>query len=365
MDETEWCKEDSVYLAKKKLIEDNNITIWRFHDHMHFGSNVDYIYKGMIKELGWQEYLQPDEKEPWVYQIPETTLKALSDTLMKKFEMDVIQTIGNPDCKINRVGLLVGGGSLGLGREMMPMEVMERNNLNVLICGDITEWTTCAYINDAKQLGFDRSMITLGHERSEEAGMKYLAPWLKEHVNVLEDMKVEFICAKEPFVYYKNSGRNMSVYRINYSSEALCRNVDINVIVPFEAPGMPQLLDTKPKKFKTLYLLHGFGGNQNDWLDYTAIRDIAEQNNIAVVMPAGENSWYVDTGVFGAQYGTYFGKELVEYTRKAFPLSDKREDTFIGGFSMGGFGALRLGSFYHELYSKVFTFSAAFIIDNI
>lgn len=157
----------------------------------------------------------------------------------------------------------------------------------------------------------------------------------------------------------------MSVFKITYLSEALCRAVDLNVIIPFEAPGQPQLLPLKPEKFKTLYLLHGFGGNQNDWLDYTRIRDIAEQNNMAVVLPAGENSFYVDTGIFAAQYGTFFGKELVEYTRKAFPLSDKREDTFIGGFSMGGFGAMRLGCQYHENFSKVFTFSAAFIIDNI
>lgn len=199
MDETEWCLNDSVYLAKKKLLESHHIAVWRFHDHMHFGSSVDYIYKGMIEKLEWQPYLQPDEKEPWVYQIPEISLKDLSEELKRKLEMDVIQTIGKPDTKITRAGLLVGGGGLGLGREMMPMEVMERNHLNVLICGDITEWTTCAYINDAQQLGFDRAMITLGHERSEEAGMEYLAPTIQEFI---KDVPVTFISAQEPFTYY-------------------------------------------------------------------------------------------------------------------------------------------------------------------
>ena len=78
------------------------------------------------------------------------------------------------------------------------MEVMERNQLNVLICGDITEWTTCAYVNDAQQLGFDRAMIVLGHERSEEAGMKHLVPVLRPLVG---DIPVTFINAGEPFAY--------------------------------------------------------------------------------------------------------------------------------------------------------------------
>ena len=49
--------------------------------------------------------------------------------------MEYLRVVGRPDCKVKRVGILVGGGSLGLGREVMPMEVMERNNLNVLIIG--------------------------------------------------------------------------------------------------------------------------------------------------------------------------------------------------------------------------------------
>lgn len=198
-DETEWCQNDSVYLAKRQLLEENHIAVWRFHDHMHFATDMDLIYKGMLEKMGWKKYQQPDEKEPWVYEFPQTTLKELACELKEMFQMDVIQTIGNPDIPVTRAGLLVGGGSLGLGREVMPMELMERNNLNVLICGDITEWTTCAYINDARQLGLPRGMITLGHERSEEAGMEYLVPWLKEH---LPEIPISFVSAEEPFTYY-------------------------------------------------------------------------------------------------------------------------------------------------------------------
>lgn len=197
-DRTDWCQKDSVYLAKRKYLEEHGITIWRLHDHMHIGSDTDYIYKGLIEELGWRKYLQPDEKEPWIYEMPETTVGELAQFFKEKLDMDTVQIIGEAEMKVKRAGILVGGGSLGLGVEEMPMQVMEHNRLDLLIVGDITEWTVCAYINDAYQMGFNRAMLTLGHERSEEAGMKYLAPWLKERFKTIP---VTFVDAGEPFRY--------------------------------------------------------------------------------------------------------------------------------------------------------------------
>ena len=163
----------------------------------------------------------------------------------------------------------------------------------------------------------------------------------------------------------------MAIIQVIFASEALCRYVNLNVIVPVEAPGQPGAPETlaakaaKPAKFKTLYLLHGYGGNQNDWMTYANIRALAEQYNLAVVMPAGENSFYVDGEAAGTRWGEMVGKEVVEFTRRLFPLSDRREDTFIGGLSMGGFGAVRLGSFYHDTFSKIFSLSGAFVVDDV
>ena len=156
----------------------------------------------------------------------------------------------------------------------------------------------------------------------------------------------------------------MAVFTTTFYCDCLWRSIDLNVIVPLESPGQPDLLPLKPAKFKTLYLLHGFGGNRNDWMNYTPLRDIAERNNIAIVLPEAENSFYIDSKALPFRYGSLI-QEIVDFTRRAFPLSDRREDTFIGGLSMGGFGALRLGSLYHDIFSKVFSFSGAFIIDNI
>lgn len=137
-------------------------------------------------------------KFPHCYEIPEMSLKELCGFFKEKLEMDVIQIVGSPDTKCRRVGILVGGGSLGLGVEEMPMILMREQNLDVIVCGDIIEWTLCPYIRDAAAFGMNKAMLVLGHERSEEAGMKYMAEWLEP---MLKDIPVHFIDAKEPFKY--------------------------------------------------------------------------------------------------------------------------------------------------------------------
>lgn len=194
-DHIDWLIDDPVYLEKRQLIEEHQIAIWRFHDHMHM-CETDGIYSGLIKELGWENYLIPSTKI--CFEIPRVTLKALSHYLKEKMDMKVIQLVGNPESVVERVGILVGGGSLGLESEQQPMELMHQHNLEVMICGDILEWTLAAYIRDATMLGMNKNMIVLGHERSEEPGMKYLVEWLKPLVNGLP---VDFISAQEPFLY--------------------------------------------------------------------------------------------------------------------------------------------------------------------
>lgn len=203
IDKEDWLIDDPVYLEKKKILEDNKIAVWRFHDHMHAGTE-DGIYRGFDEEFGWNKYREiPNESSSYshfgaTYVIPKTTLFELARFFKDKLDMDVIQLVGNPDMPVERVGVLVGGGSLGLGVENMPMIYMKERNIDVCICGDITEWTLSAYVRDASQLGINKGMIVLGHERSEECGMKHLPSWLK---SITGDLPVSFIDAKEPFTY--------------------------------------------------------------------------------------------------------------------------------------------------------------------
>jgi putative NIF3 family GTP cyclohydrolase 1 type 2 len=78
------------------------------------------------------------------------------------------------------------------------MELMRNENLDAMVCGEMLEWTLCAYVRDASQLGLNKSMILLGHNRTEEVGMKYLPEWLK---TLMPGVPVWFVEAGEPFTY--------------------------------------------------------------------------------------------------------------------------------------------------------------------
>lgn len=158
----------------------------------------------------------------------------------------------------------------------------------------------------------------------------------------------------------------MAFIQANMMSESLYRTVNVNVILPADKIAMPDQKDQKiekVKEFKTLYLLHGIFGSQVDWINGTNLQRWAEEKNLAVVMPAGENRFYVDQPVTHDYYGRFIGEELVNVTRAMFPLSSRKEDTFICGLSMGGYGALRNGLKYSDTFGYVAALSAASMVD--
>lgn len=152
----------------------------------------------------------------------------------------------------------------------------------------------------------------------------------------------------------------MAEITASFISEELMRKVTFSAIIPTQAKSFydPEgKVENENEPLKTLYLLHGWNGHHEDWIQKTHIIELADQYNLAIIMPSGENSFYVDHPSQD-NYGKFIGEELVEVTRNLFPLSHKREDTFIGGLSMGGYGALRNGFKYDETFSKVVALSS-------
>ena len=157
----------------------------------------------------------------------------------------------------------------------------------------------------------------------------------------------------------------MALLQVNFMSGCLMRTTTMNVILPADQVDFSGHLLPQSKPFPTLYLLHGIFGNYTDWVNGTLIQRWAEKKGLAVVMPSGDNKHYVDLPAVGDYYGEFIGRELVEITRRMFPLSHRREDTFIGGLSMGGYGALRNGLKYHETFGRIAALSSSPIIDSI
>ncbi|MDO4548698.1 MAG: alpha/beta hydrolase-fold protein [Clostridia bacterium] len=151
----------------------------------------------------------------------------------------------------------------------------------------------------------------------------------------------------------------MAFYRCTFHSIVLGRPMNFTMLLPdpIEYKMCPdgkarpsKYLEQKPK-FKTVYWLHGKGENEWDTLLRSAnIIDFAEKKQIAVVFPSSEGCQFVNGVTW--DIADHIGKELVPVTRKLFPLSDRREDTYVAGISMGGYGALHTLFQFPELFCE-------------
>jgi putative tributyrin esterase len=91
----------------------------------------------------------------------------------------------------------------------------------------------------------------------------------------------------------------------------------------------------------TLYLLHGLSDDHTIWMRRTSIERYVASAGMAVVMPAVGRSFYTDM-VAGQNYWTYVSDELLKLAEEFLPLSKRRQDRFVAGLSMGGYGAFKL-----------------------
>lgn len=157
----------------------------------------------------------------------------------------------------------------------------------------------------------------------------------------------------------------MAFFQVNFFSKSLKRQVPFTAFVPVDTLEIPGQESVERGPIKSLYLLHGYAGNHMDWGLGAKIQELSLIHNIAVFMPSGENNFYLDDSDKGELHAEFIGNELVQFTRKTFPISSNREDTFIGGLSMGGFGALRNGLKYFQHFSKIIALSSALITRNI
>lgn len=136
----------------------------------------------------------------------------------------------------------------------------------------------------------------------------------------------------------------MAIFDIKLFSTVLQTQTDIRVIIP--TPDNAPICAETPfyalgKRYQVLYLLHGATGDCTVWSRYSNVERYAQQHRLAVVCASVGNSFYADM-VHGGKYMTYMTQELPRFIGHMFPVSQRREDCFIAGISMGGFGAYRL-----------------------
>lgn len=167
-DEVEWLKDDPVYLAKRQYLETNHLAVWRFHDYWHRYAK-DGIQTGVVQQLGWEAYQAASS--PYEFDLPPQSLAALVQHVQTRLGARHLRVLGPAEMICRKV-------VLGPGSPPTEMQLAAVRAAEVVITGETSEWQVVEYTRDAQALGQAKALILVGHERSEEAGMAYLADWL-------------------------------------------------------------------------------------------------------------------------------------------------------------------------------------------
>jgi putative NIF3 family GTP cyclohydrolase 1 type 2 len=181
-------QEDAVLADKQAFIREHHLVVWRFHDHWH-QHRPDGILKGMVDALGWQQY--QDSSQPNLFILPSQSLDTLATDVKRKLDIVAMRVVGDPKLTVTRVALLPGAA--GSPRQI---QMLERDDVEVLLIGEVPEWETVEYTDDAVAEGKHKALVLMTHIPSEQAGMKECADWLKTFVT---DVPVSFVPAHQPF----------------------------------------------------------------------------------------------------------------------------------------------------------------------
>jgi putative tributyrin esterase len=157
----------------------------------------------------------------------------------------------------------------------------------------------------------------------------------------------------------------MAFVDCHFFSETLGVSASMHVILPQPTTGQIGLESrVVKKKHPTLFLLHGLSDDHTIWMRRTSIERYAAAYGLAVVMPAVNRSFYTDMEA-GYKYWTFISEELPALARFFFPLSEEREDTFVAGLSMGGYGAFKLALSCPEQFAAAASLSGAVDVSGL
>lgn len=196
-------------VAREKLayIQEHGLVIWRYHDHMHGlpldpdRKRPDYIFYGICRELGWEEYVLDDPMKPTLYQIPEISAAGLAEFLMVKFNLTGLRIVGNMDARVSKV--CMAEHAMGDKIDHSMRHAMEAD---AFLPFEICDYTLTQYVRDAAAQGKNKVLLEMGHFNCEELGMKYAASYVQEIVGAA--CPVMFLQSGDLFQYRKREGQS-------------------------------------------------------------------------------------------------------------------------------------------------------------
>ena len=179
---------DAVLAEKQAFIRDHHIVVWRFHDHWH-RRKPDGIQLGMTHALGWEKFQNPANAH--LFTIPETTLDGFATSVKHKLGITAMRVVGDSNMRLTKVAMLPGAGG-----SASQIRMLERDDVEALLIGEVPEWETVEYVADAMTEHKRKGLVLLTHIPSEQAGMEECAKWLKTFIS---EVPIEFVPARQPF----------------------------------------------------------------------------------------------------------------------------------------------------------------------
>lgn len=145
----------------------------------------------------------------------------------------------------------------------------------------------------------------------------------------------------------------MARISFEYTSKTIDQPTRIQIYIP-DKLVQGENIDKVP----VIYLLHGKNDNEEAWGLKTNAYQYADMYGFILVMPYAANSFYTNMA-YGYDYWNYIAEELPEIMNKTFKITNSKEITFVCGYSMGGYGALKLGIIFPERYKAIASLSGS------
>lgn len=202
-DHTDWLleEENHTFLAKKKLLDETGIVVWRNHDYIHSGipmedgSYTDGIFYGVACKLGWEAYIRKDIHNPLHFTIPKTTVQELADFLIQRLHLNGVKIIGRTDSVVEKVRIPFH--VLGDARDSICEA--DKEDINCFLTMEVVDFTLAEYIRDSSMLGLDKAIIGMGHFNLEEPGMEYMTTYLPQAIGT--DVSCTYIQSGDMYEY--------------------------------------------------------------------------------------------------------------------------------------------------------------------
>lgn len=134
------------------------------------------------------------------------------------------------------------------------------------------------------------------------------------------------------------------VETVSFASNALAQTETFTIVRPNELPG--------PQGYPVLIILHGLGRNQKTLLEQPETRELMLHQKALIVLPDSGRGWWIDSPADGAKYDSML-MEVVAEVRRHFPVSTKKSEWGVLGWSMGGFGAVHFAEKHPQVVNFV------------